>query len=96
MHSFNHGIMLDSTEYVAGKPVEEAREIVKDKLIEEGKAVIYYELTGPVESRWRADCVVKIVDNQWVLEYSSEEWTKTTEKALGTMELYPSKARSQF
>ena len=52
MHSFNHGIMLDSTEYVAGKPVEEAREIVKDKLIEEGKAVVYYELPGPVESRY--------------------------------------------
>ena len=96
MHSFNHGIMLDSTEYVADKPVEEAREIVKDKLVEEGKAIIYYELTGPVESRWLADCVVKIVDNQWFLEYSSEEWTKTTEKALETMELYPSKARSQF
>ena len=96
MHSFSHGIMLDSTEYVAGKPVEKAREIVKNKLVENGTAAIYYELTGPVESRWLADCVVKIVDNQWFLGYADEEWTKTTEQALESMELYPSKVRSQF
>ena len=94
MHSFNHGVMLDSTDYVAGKPVEEARDIVKNKLVEKGKAVIYYELTGPVQSRWLADCMVKIVDNQWFLEYSSEDWTKVTEEALASMELYPSKSRS--
>ena len=96
MHSFNHGVMLDSADYVAGKPVEEARDIVKNRLVEKGKAAIYYELTGPVQSRWLADCMVKIVDNQWFLEYSSEDWTKLTEEALASMELYPSKSRSQF
>ena len=96
MHSFNHGIMLESTKYVAGKAVEEAREIVKNKLVGKGQAEIYYELTGPVQSRWLADCMVKIVDNQWFLEYSSEDWTKKTEEALSSMELYPSKSRTQF
>ncbi|MEE3242240.1 MAG: leucine--tRNA ligase [Candidatus Thermoplasmatota archaeon] len=96
MHSFNHGVMLGSTGKVAGKPVEEARELVKNELVENGKAIIYYELTGPVQSRWLADCVVKIVDNQWFLGYSDEKWTETTEKALKSMELYPSKSRAQF
>ena len=96
MHSFNHGVMLESTGFVAGKPVEQARDIVKNKLVEEDKATIYYELTGPVQSRWLADCVVKIVENQWFLGYGDEEWTVTTEKALAKMELYPSKARNQF
>ena len=96
MHSFNNGIMLDSADFVAGKPVEEAREIVRNKLVEKGQAAIYYELTGPVQSRWLADCVVKIVDNQWFLAYANEEWTETTEKALKDMNLYPEKARNQF
>ena len=96
MHSFNNGIMLDSADFVAGKPVEEAREIVKNKLIDKGQAAVYYELTGPVQSRWLADCVVKIVDNQWFLAYADEEWTATTEKALEKMNLYPQKARTQF
>ena len=96
MHSFNHGVMLESTGFVAGKPVEEARDMVKNKLVDEEKATIYYELTGPVQSRWLADCVVKIVENQWFLGYGDEEWTVTTEKALAKMELYPSKSRNQF
>jgi len=96
MHSFNHGVMLESAGFVAGKPVEEARDMVKNKLVDGGKATIYYELTGPVQSRWLADCVVKIVDNQWFLGYGDEEWTVTTEKALSKMELYPAKSRNQF
>ena len=82
--------------FVAGKPVEEAREIVKKKLVDSNQAVIYYELTGPVKSRWLADCVVKIVDNQWFLAYGDEDWTKKTEEALASMELYPAKSRTQF
>ncbi len=96
MHSFNNGIMLDSADFVAGKSVEDAREEVKNKLVEKEQAVVYYELTGPVQSRWLADCVVKIVDNQWFLAYADEEWTKTTEKALESMNLYPAKSRTQF
>ena len=88
--------MLDSTDFVAGKPVEEAREIVKNKLIDKDQALAYYELTGPVQSRWLADCVVKIVDNQWFLAYANEDWTATTEKALKQMNLYPEKSRNQF
>ena len=96
LHSFNHGVMLNTADFVAGKPVEEAREIVKKKLVDSNQAVIYYELTGPVKSRWLADCVVKIVDNQWFLAYGDEDWTKKTEEALASMELYPAKSRTQF
>ena len=76
--------------------VAEAREMVKTKLFENSEAIVYYELTGPVKSRWMADCKVKIVDNQWFLAYGDEKWTETTELALKSMELYPSKARNQF
>ena len=34
LHSFNNGVMLDSSDFIAGKPVAEAREMVKDKLVE--------------------------------------------------------------
>ena len=96
MHSFNHGTMLDNTGEVSGKPVSEARDLVKDKLVAKGDAVLYYELTGPVQSRWLADCLVKIVDNQWFLAYSDEKWTQLTEKALEKMDLFPAKSRTQF
>ena len=96
LHSFNNGVMLESSGFISGKPVAEAREMVKTKLVENSEAIVYYELTGPVKSRWMADCKVKIVDNQWFLAYGDEKWTETTELALKSMELYPSKARNQF
>ena len=61
--------------------MKKLREIVKKKLVDSNQAVVYYELTGPVKSRWLADCVVKIVDNQWFLAYGDEDWTKKTEEA---------------
>ena len=57
--------------------------MVKDKLVENNEAIIYYELTGPFVSM--ADCKVKIVDNQWFLAYGDEKWTETTELALKSM-----------
>ena len=79
LHSFNNGVMLESSGFISGKPVAEAREMVKTKLVENSEAIVYYELTGPGKSRWMADCKVKIVDNQWFLAYGDEKWTETTE-----------------
>ena len=57
-------------------------------MIDKGQAVVYYELTGPVQSRWLADCVVKIVDNQWFLAYGDDKWTEKTEEALAAMDWF--------
>ncbi len=96
LYSFNNGVMLDNTGDLVGKTVAEARELVKDELLHSGQAQRYYELTGPVKSRWLADCLVKIVDNQWFLAYSDEKWTNQTAEALSSMNLYPNKSRKQF
>ena len=36
----------------------------------------------PVICRCGTECVVKILDNQWFLKYSDEEWTEATQNTL--------------
>ncbi len=79
-----------------GIKIPEAQEIIKKELLEQGKIELFYELTGKVVSRSLTECIVKIVDDQWFLDYSNKEWKKKAHECLKQLKLYPEKARSQF
>ncbi len=96
LHGFEQGIMLDSCQGVGGLPVAEARLKVKERMLEEGRGALLYELTGKVVSRWLNRCAVKIVADQWFLAYGDENWTDRTREALADLTLYPDKVRPQF
>jgi len=81
---------------LAGKKVEEAKEIIKKDLIKAGYAVPYYELTGRVVCRCLTECIVKIVSDQWFIEYNDKQWKKLAYKCLNKMKLYPELVRKQF
>ena len=93
---FAQGTMLASCGAYAGLPVEQARERVRDDLVAQGEALLFYELTGPVKSRWLTDCTVKVVEDQWFLAYGDEAWTARAREALARLELFPPKVRAQF
>lgn len=84
-----------SKNYV-GMKVQEAKDEVKEEIIRKGWAVVYYQLTGKVVSRYLNECIVKIVDNQWFMNYSNEHWKQKAHQCLEGMQLYPEKARQQF
>lgn len=94
--TFNEKYMNVFSENLAGKPVAAGKEIIKRELIERGWAVQYYELTGRVVSRSLSECVVKVVDDQWFVDYANPEWKKKARECLDSMRLYPEKARQQF
>ncbi len=81
---------------VEGKLVNEGQEEIKNKLIDEKKIHILYELTGRVVCRCLAECVVKIVSDQWFIEYNNPKWKKLTHKCLDKMTIYPEVVRKQF
>jgi leucyl-tRNA synthetase len=89
------GVMLDNTPH-AGMKVEEAKDRVKEELIESGDATVMYEPTGEVVCRCLTPSVVKIVSDQWFIAYSDEEWKALTHKAFDSMGIYPPIARKQF
>lgn len=93
---YYEGTMTDRCGPYAGLPVQIAKEKVKEQLFHDNNADRLYELTGKVVSRSLTECIVKIVDDQWFLDYNNPEWKKLAHKCLSQMKLYPEKARSQF
>ncbi len=93
---FYEGKMLDNCGVYSGMPVEKAKDAMKQELLSQGLAIKFYELTGKVVCRCLTPCVVKIVDNQWFLNYADEEWKKLTHECLDNLKLYPEKSRDQF
>ncbi len=93
---FHKGVMNENCGKYAGMPVIKAKEDVKNELIESGQADKMYELTGDVVCRCLTPAIIKIVSNQWFLEYSDPGWKKLAHECLDDMELYPEKIRTQF
>lgn len=94
--TFNDKYRDAFSENLEGRKVEEGKDIVKKDLVNAGFAVPYYQLTGNVVCRCLTECVVKIVDNQWFLKYSDEDWKQKTHACLQSLKLYPEKVRTQF
>ena len=93
---FHTGVLNENTGKYAGKKVMEAKmELVSD-FVHSDKAAIFYELPETVVCRDLTRCVVKIVSDQWFLNYSNPIWKAQAHKALDRMKLYPEKARKQF
>ncbi len=84
-------------ELVKGVSVQEARERVRDALISNGDARIVYELINkPVYCRCGAEVVVKVLENQWFLNYGDPKWKELAKKLLNSMKIIPEEARAQF
>jgi leucyl-tRNA synthetase len=96
-HEFHNGRMKANTGKYAGMTVAEAKDKVKQDLIQEGQATTMYELLNrPVFCRCRTECIVKIVEDQWFIDYGKPEWKKLAHKNLDMMEILPEEVRPEF
>lgn len=94
---FYGGSLKQNTGQFAGKKVADAKDAVKDWLIKERFADILLELTNaPVRCRCGAECVVKILNNQWFLNYSDKAWKEKATKCLDDMSVLPQEIRPEF
>jgi len=93
---FHHGTMLKSCDKYSGMKVTEAKEKIKQELIEKKLADVFYELSGKVVCRCLTPSIVKVVSDQWFLKYSDKKWKNLTRKALEQLKLYPEIVRPQF
>jgi leucyl-tRNA synthetase len=93
---FRKGAMKKSCGKYAGMPVPEAQAVINKELIQANDAVMFYELSGKVVCRCLTECIVKMVDDQWFIQYRNYEWKKLTHKCLDNMKLYPELARQHF
>jgi leucyl-tRNA synthetase len=96
-HEFHSGKMKADTGKYAGLSVAEAKDKVKQDLTEQGKAEGMYELLNkPVTCRCGTECIIKIFEDQWFINYGDPEWKAVVHKALDKMEILPEELRAEF
>jgi len=96
-HEFHNGRMKENTKEYAGLPVAEAKQRVKADLVKEKKADIMYELVNkPVICRCGTECIVKVFEDQWFINYGEPRWKATAHRAFENMEILPQELIPEF
>lgn len=84
-------------EQYGGKPVKFARDEIGQLLTDKHGSFVMYEFdTRPVVCRCGSRVYVKVLHDQWFLEYSDPAWKKQVYDQLANMELVPSEVRIEF
>lgn len=94
---YHFGVMRDNTGKYSGMRVSEAKGAVKKDLISSGLAVTIYEIVNrPVYCRCGAEVIVKVLKDQWFINYNDPHWKELTYKCLNTMSIVPEELRQEF
>ncbi|MFM9876218.1 MAG: leucine--tRNA ligase [Nitrosarchaeum sp.] len=94
---FYEGKLKSNTEQFAGIKVAFAKDTIKEWLIKNKHADILLELTNtPVRCRCGAECVVKVLNNQWFLNYGDMNWKEKATKCFDSMNILPQEIRTEF
>lgn len=96
-HEFYKGTMMQNTGRYAGMAVVVAKNEIKQDLLQSGWAETTYELVNkPVKCRCGAKCVVKLLSDQWFLNYRDREWKELAHRCLNNMDILPQDIRQEF
>ncbi len=88
------GVMLVGPK---GMPVEKARDFVKEDLIKKGDALKAYIIANaPVYCRCGTEGVVKILEDQWFIDYGNKEWKEKAKKCVEKMKFIPKKIKEEI
>jgi leucyl-tRNA synthetase len=94
---FYSGKLKQNTGKFANKTVSEAKDEVKKWMLQDKNADVLYELNEiPIRCRCGAECVVKILSNQWFLNYSDPEWKGKVHSWINEMKILPEEIRNEF
>jgi leucyl-tRNA synthetase len=94
---FYGGRLKQNTGKFSQKTVIDAKDDVKRWVLDSSNADILYELNeAPVRCRCGAECVVKLFDNQWFLNYSNPEWKEKVHSWINEMKILPEEIRNEF
>lgn len=94
---FHKGVMRENAMDYSGLPVSIAKERVKEDFAASGRADFMYELLNrPVVCRCGAECVVKIFENQWFINYGDPGWKELARECLRQMRILPEEVRQEF
>ncbi|GJM94152.1 hypothetical protein PR202_ga10770 [Eleusine coracana subsp. coracana] len=93
LKGFTDGTMIIGE--FSGRKVQEAKPLIKHKLLKEGTTVLYNEPEKKVMSRSGDECVVALTD-QWYITYGEAEWKQQAAKCLDAMNTFSAETCNGF
>ena len=94
---FYGGILKEKCDIFSGKKVSDVKDEIKDWLEKNKYSDVLLELTNsPVKCRCGTECVVKILSNQWFLNYGDKDWKQKANKCLDEMSILPPEIVNEF
>lgn len=87
---YHIGRMKDICGPYAGMRVEEAKEKMKQAMLDSGEAEKFFDLSEEVVCRCGMPVRVKRIDDQWFIDYGNGDLTERTREHCRDMEIYPS------
>lgn len=86
---YHTGIMFNNANRFSSMKVEEAKEAIKTELTEENHASYFYDLTEEVICRCGARVLIKRLEDQWFIQYSSHELKEKAKHHTKGMHITP-------
>jgi leucyl-tRNA synthetase len=93
---FHAGKILPHIDIIGNLSVLKAREIIREKIIKEGMGTTMYELKNEIKCRCGTTCVVKLLTNQWFINYGDKNWKNLAYELVDNMEIFPEEIRQEF
>jgi leucyl-tRNA synthetase len=93
---FHSGVLKSNCGPYAGKTIREAKPILIVDFLKLGIADSMYDLAQPVVCRCMTQCIVKILSDQWFLNYSDAQWKAKAKEVVAQMTIYPDSAKQNF
>jgi leucyl-tRNA synthetase len=93
---FHAGVLKQNCGAYAGKTVREAKETLIRDFKKLGAADSMFDLPQPVVCRCMTPCIVKVLSDQWFLNYSDPKWKEKAKTAVARMKVYPETATQWF
>jgi leucyl-tRNA synthetase len=93
---FHGGVLKLNCGKYAGKTIREAKDILIADFRKLGVADKMFDLRDPVVCRCMTQCIVKVLSDQWFLNYSDQAWKEKAHAVIAQMNVYPDSARPWF
>jgi leucyl-tRNA synthetase len=93
---FHSGVLKSNCGPYARKTVRDVKDTLIADLRKLGVADSMYDLAEPVVCRCMTQCIVKILSDQWFLNYSDPQWKQKAKEAVNRMAIYPESAKPWF
>jgi leucyl-tRNA synthetase len=86
---FHRGVMNAATGPFAGQPVDQAKDAIREEMLANGQADLFYDLSEEVLCRCGQKVFIKKIPDQWFIDYANPGLTAKSKEHALSMEIFP-------